>query len=275
MPFLNGRDLSGPRSFLFYTCYNRRMKSIVVANWKMNPATARDAKKLFEATRKAAEKAPHASVVVAPPALYLRELRAGYKGKRVAFAAQHAHAEQAGAFTGELSLAQYKDAGAQYVVVGHAERRAMGETDEETGKKVAAALSLKLTPILCVGETQRTGGAEYFDAVRRQLRAGLAAVAPAQATKVIIAYEPVWAIGKESAMSPRDMHEMAIFIRKTLVDMCGEGAMQVRILYGGSVDEATAPAMLSHGDVHGLLVGRVSENATRIAALLEAIEETA
>ena len=189
------------------------MKSLVIANWKMNPATAREAKKLFEATKKAIEVAKSVSLVVAPPSIYFRELRSGYKGKRIVFAAQNARAEAGGAFTGEMSVAQYKDAGASYVIVGHAERRAMGETNEDTGKKVSAALALKMTPVLCVGETKRGAGGEHFDFVRAQLRAGFAGVDAAQAARVAVAYEPIWAIGAQAAMSPRDMHEMAIFIR--------------------------------------------------------------
>jgi triosephosphate isomerase len=251
------------------------MKSLIVANWKMNPTTFRDAKKLFAATKKAADAAPSVSIIVAPPALFLRELRGGYKGRRISFAAQHGRAEEGGAHTGDMSLAQYKDAGASYAIIGHAERRALGETPEETGKKAAAALLLKMTPILCVGETKREGGAEYFNIVRAQLRAGFADVEPSQVSRVIVAYEPVWSIGADKAMGPRDMHEMAIFIRKSVIDMKGQGGMNVKILYGGSIDAMSAPEMLRDGDVHGLLVGRASEDGIRFASLLEAIEESA
>lgn len=249
------------------------MKSLVVANWKMNPETMRLAKRLFDATRKAADKASHFSVVVVPPILYVRELRAGYRGKRIAFGVQHASAEAGGAHTGDVSLMQCKDAGVHYVIIGHAERRAAGETDEMVGKKVAAALALKLTPIVCIGEQERSSGTvEYYDVVRRQLRTAFAGVESAQMMRCIVAYEPVWAIGKTEAMSPHAMHEMAIFIRKTLVDLKGQSAMQIRILYGGSIDEMNAPVMLEQGDVHGFLVGRASEDPVRVGALLQALE---
>ena len=248
------------------------MKSIFVANWKMNPGTFKEAKKLFDATKKAAEASKSISIIVAPPTIFLRDLRAGYKGKRVAFAAQSAHAETGGAFTGELSLAQCKDVGATHVIVGHAERRAMGETNEETGKKVGAALALKMTPILCVGETARGAGGEHFDVVRAQLRAGFTAVEPTQTARVIIVYEPLWTIGKSSTMDPRDMHEMAIFIRKTIVDLKGTVGMNIKILYGGSIDDSNATNMLQGGDVIGFLVGRASINSARLTALLQTIE---
>lgn len=241
----------------------------------MNPTTYKEAKKLFEATKKAAEKAPHVTVVVAPPAIFLHDLKSSYRGKRLSFAVQNARSEfEAGdAFTGETSLSQCKDAGASHVIIGHAERRAMGETDEETGVKVAAALAIKMTPILCVGEKERRGDSgEQFEVVRAQLRAGFSAVESAQVGRIIVAYEPVWAIGKAAAMEPRDMHEMAIFIRKTLVDLKGAAGMNIKILYGGSIDADNAALMLQNGDVVGLLVGRASVDAEKLSALLQSIE---
>src|SRR3989344_3354444 len=126
-------------------CYNREMKSIVVANWKMNPVTFKEAQKLFDATKKVAERAKNVSVVIAPPAIYLRELAKAYKGKRIAFAAQHAHFEASGAHTGEISLQQMKNAKVSYVIIGHGERRAMGETNDDTRKKMTAALAMRMT----------------------------------------------------------------------------------------------------------------------------------
>ncbi len=132
------------------------MRALIVANWKMNPSSLREAKKLFEATKKAADKAKNITVIVAPPAIFLRELCARYKRRRIAFAIQHAHYELAGARTGEISLGQAKDAGASYVIVGHAERRAMGESNDDTREKIAAALLMGMKPIFCVGETKRS-----------------------------------------------------------------------------------------------------------------------
>ena len=244
------------------------MKSIVVANWKMHPATFREAKKLFEATRRVAEQAKAVSVVVAPPALYLRELAALYRGKRIAFAAQHAHFEVEGAHTGEISMRQMHDAKASYVIIGHAERRALGETNDDTRRKVAAALAEKLTPILCVGESTRSAEGTHFGFVREQLRLGLSDVPDAKISRVIIAYEPVWAIGAEKPMDTRSMHEMAIFIRKTIVERAGPVGMNVKILYGGPADETNSRAMHEEGDVNGLLVGRASVDEEKLSALI-------
>jgi triosephosphate isomerase (TIM) len=248
------------------------MKSLLIANWKMNPATFKEAKKLLETTKKAADSAKNVTIVVAPPALYLRELRASYRGKKLSFAAQNAHAEATGSFTGETSMAQAKESGAAYVIVGHAERRAMGETNDDTRTKVAAAVASSLSPVLCVGEIARTQDGEHFSMIKEQLKAGFADVLVAKVPRVTIAYEPVWAIGASTAMSPRDMHEMAIFIRKTIVGLYGEKGMAVKILYGGSIDDTNAVAMLHDGDVVGLLVGRASADPEKLAALVKAIK---
>ncbi len=247
------------------------MKSIVVANWKMNPVTMREAKKLFDATRKAAESAKNVSLIVAPPAIFLRELRARYKGKRIAFAVQSASAEGGGAYTGDTSLLQAKDTGAQYAIVGHSEQRAKGETNETAGKIVAAALVSGVTPILCVGERERSHNGEHFTVVKEQLRAAFANVEPGKVTKVLVAYEPVWAIGGEKAMSPRDMHEMTIFIRKTIVGLKGEAGMNIKILYGGATTESNALPMLKESGVQGFIVGHVSIDAVRFAILMSSI----
>lgn len=246
------------------------MKSIVVANWKMNPLTFRDAKKLFEASRKAADIAKNAAVVIAPPALYVRDLLVSYKGKRLAFAAQNLHFEASGSYTGEISAPQLKDARVSYAIIGHAERRAMGETNDDTNKKVLAALGASIVPILCIGERARSQSGDHFTFVRHQLIDGLRNVPPAKLSKIIIAYEPVWAIGAAKPMSPSDMHEMAIFIRKTIVESMGQGGMNIKMLYGGSIDETSAADMLRNGDVNGLLVGRASTDPKKFSALLAA-----
>ena len=243
---------------------------MVVANWKMNPATIREAKRLFEATGKAAKAARSVSVVVAPPAPFLGVLARGYRGK-IGFAIQNAHFEAGGAHTGEVSMGQAEDVGASFVIIGHAERREMGESDEDIRKKVAAALSARLTPILCVGERERKHG-EYFNVIREQLRIALADT-EGRAHRVIIVYEPLWTIGKDTAMSPSKMHEMAIFIRKTVVELHGEIGHNMKILYGGSVNDKDAGAMLREGDVKGFLVGRASIDAEEFASLLQVMQD--
>ena len=245
------------------------MKALIVANWKMHPATFKEAQLLFSATKRVAVKAS-ATIVVAPPNIYLRELAKSYRGP-IAFAAQNAHSQKEGAYTGEISLTQIKDAKATWIIIGHAERRSAGETDEQVHDKLVAALALGLKPVVCIGEAQRNAGGDYFDFVRNQLRIALKDLTPQALKKVVVAYEPVWAIGAPLPMSPHDMHEMAIFIRKTMVEMVGDAGHSVKIIYGGAIDETTAAPMLAQGDVAGLLVGRASTDARRFSALIASL----
>lgn len=248
-------------------------KPLIVANWKMNPATYKEARALLEATKRAAESAKKISIIVAPPSIYLRDLRASYKGKTISFAAQNSHFEKVGSYTGDISAAQIKDSKIPYAIIGHAERRAAGETDDIIRKKVAAALNEKIIPILCIGETKRNSEGDHYIAVRSQIVAALGDIPAAKVSQVIMAYEPVWAIGADKPMSEREMHEMAIFIRKTIVEMHGALGMNVKILYGGAIDETNAAHMLRDGDVNGLLVGRASTSAPKFKALIEAAAE--
>ncbi|HWO07464.1 MAG TPA: triose-phosphate isomerase [Candidatus Paceibacterota bacterium] len=249
------------------------MKALVVANWKMNPPTLKEAKALFDETKRMTGLLRGITAVVAPPALFVRPLAEGVRKGRVAFAVQNAHFEADGAHTGEIAMQQAHDCGATYVLIGHAERRELGETNDDTRKKIAAALSVGLTPILCVGEKSREGGAEHFNFVREQLRTALADVPEKKLSKVVVVYEPLWTIGKDSTMQPRDMHEMSIFIRKVVVEKFGDAGHSLTILYGGSVDASSAPTMLRDGDVKGLLVGRASWKADTMTELLRAIND--
>lgn len=248
------------------------MNTLVVANWKMNPATSREAKALFEGTKKIVDSVKGISVVVAPPALYLRELKKMYKGKRITFAAQHAHFEDRGAHTGDISMAMMRDAGATYVLIGHGERRQLGESNEDIRQKINTALNLKLTPILCVGERERIKEADHFHVVREQLRVALRDVVAPKLKQVIIMYEPLWAVGSGNPVSPRDMHEMSIFIKKMLVEQFGDTGLSMRILYGGSVNNTNAKAMIDEAGVQGFVVGGASIDYYKFKALLESLE---
>lgn len=243
------------------------MKAIVIANWKTHPKSFAEAKKLFVATKKAADLSKSVSLIVAPPALFLRELARGYRG-RVSFCAQAGLPETVGAHTGEMSLAQFKDARCTYALVGHAERRAKGETDADVSAQLQQALALGMTAVLCVGERARSADGQHFAFVKEQLRSALAGVKPASIKRTLIAYEPVWAIGAGTPMSSHEMHEMSIFIRKTAVESLGTPAMDLRILYGGSIDEHTARPMVEDAQIQGLLVGHVSTDAAAFSALI-------
>jgi triosephosphate isomerase len=177
--------------------------------------------------------------------------------------AQNIHWEDKGAFTGEISASIARDAGAFVALIGHSERRhVFGETDEQAGKKVAAALRARLTPMLCVGEKleERERGATE-EVVLRQLAAGLASVDSTQATDLAIAYEPVWAIGTGKNATPDDASVVHKAIRRYLAERLGEKAKHTPILYGGSVNRGNAAALLAASDVDGLLVGGASLDA--------------
>jgi triosephosphate isomerase len=243
---------------------------IVIANWKLNPATLSEAKRLY--TRILKIKKPSAvTVVVCPPYPYLSELRA--LGKKIALGAQNVFWEENGAHTGEVSGSMLTSAGARFVIVGHSERRAAGETDEMVNKKLTAAFSHHLTPILCIGEKVRDTQGTHLSFLRLQLTAGLAGISKQQVKALVIAYEPVWAIGKTAAqaMQPHDMHEMVLYIRKILSGMYGtHTARAIPVLYGGSVEPQNAPALISHGESDGFLVGHASLNAHDFESIIAA-----
>ncbi len=236
----------------------------------MNPVSFKEAKKLLVQTKKLAATHKNIHIVVLPPALYVRELRSGAPG-RLAFGVQHAHPEPTGSHTGEISIAQCKDAKMTHVLIGHAERRAQGETNADVRAQLSATLALSLLPVLCIGEKVRGQGAEHFSEVREQLLAAIPDDIGKKLSKITIAYEPVWAIGGAVAMRPHDMHEMSIFIRKTLVEKFGALGHSVVVLYGGSIDATNAVDMLKNGDVAGLLVGRASIDNLVFSKLVQVI----
>jgi len=251
------------------------MKKTVIANWKMNPLTVREAKNIFTATKKTANTLRNVQTVVCPPFVFMGELGQLVSGHRLVLGAQDVFFERNGAFTGEISAAMLAKAGVKYAIVGHSERRTLGETNETVNKKAVAALKEGLRVVLCVGEYERDEHARYFDFLREQLHRSLKSVPRNALKKLIIAYEPIWAIGAraKSADTPEGTFETVLFIRKTLADLFDKKtAMEMPILYGGSVNEKNAGAFLSHGGVQGLLVGRASLVGTHFSEILKAAD---
>ena len=192
-------------------------------------------------------------------------------GTAVRVAAQNMHEEDSGAFTGEVSASMLVELDVEAVILGHSERRQLfGETDEALARKVPAALAAELEPILCVGESEaaRDGG-ETEEVLERQLQADLAGVEPTQLERVVVAYEPIWAIGTGRTATPEQAQEACAFIRDVL-RMRGGAADRVRILYGGSVKPANAAELMALPDVDGALVGGASLDAEEFAAIVEA-----
>ena len=243
---------------------------VFAANWKMNHAPA-DAKVFLRQFLAYYPRQRDRSVILFPPALTLQAVTAELKERPdIQVGVQNIHWEAHGAFTGENSAPIARAAGARFVLVGHSERRHLfGETDDETGRKVAAAARAGLTAVVCVGErlAEREDGVTH-EVVLRQLRAALAPLEQNQIVSSLIAYEPVWAIGTGKTASPADASAVHSVIRAELRQLTGERGGAMPILYGGSVNAGNAGALLAETDVDGLLVGGASLDAEGWATIV-------
>ncbi len=233
-------------------------KKIVAGNWKMHN-DLHDSKSLINGIVNGLQNENvHCEVIVCPPYTSLSEAAGLLKGSIVRLGAQNMHFEDKGAFTGEISAAMLKSAGCEYVILGHSERRTIfNESDELINKKVKKAFSRGLKPIFCVGETlsEREGGVTN-DVVKRQVIQGLLDVPEPDLTNMILAYEPVWAIGTGKTASPEQAQEVHAFIRSLIKDLYSEQAAgKMVIQYGGSVKPENAAELLSKNDIDGALVG--------------------
>jgi triosephosphate isomerase len=245
-------------------------RPVFAANWKMNHGPS-EARTFISAFLSAYKPRKDRTVALFPPTLSLSAVKDALGQRRdILVGVQNIHFEQKGAFTGENSAAAARDAGAQLVLVGHSERRhVFGESDETVGKKVVAALSQGLVPMLCVGEKieQRKSG-ETESVILRQLRAGLSGVAKVDIATMLIAYEPVWAIGTGLTTTPSDATTVHAVIRSELGARLGnEASAEIPILYGGSVNQENARGLLDAKGVDGLLVGGASLDASSWAAI--------
>ena len=255
----------------------KKVKVLVIGNWKVYIETRNEATLLARAMKKLSGSNPLCDVVIAPPFPHVSLVASALKQTHVRVGAQTLSASAAGAHTGEVTAVMLKDAGASFVIVGHSERRAAGETSAIISEKISAALRHGIRVVLCIGELERSEDSEnstYFEYINEQLHASLEGVSQKDSAKIIVAYEPVWAIGKngEDAVKPAALREVAIFIRKTLVGMFGrEAALKIPIIYGGSVDSYNVGVLSTEGGVQGFLVGRASTDAKKFGELLAAI----
>jgi triosephosphate isomerase len=247
-------------------------KKLIAGNWKMNK-TPTDGVALVAELVTAIGKQTDVDVLVCPPFTGLESAGKALEGSTLKLGAQNMHFEANGAFTGEVSAPMLRALFATHVILGHSERRALfGEQDAFINKKVLAALKNQLRPILCVGETlaEREGGIA-LKVVQTQLEAGLEGVGKDQASTVIVAYEPVWAIGTGKVATTDQAQEVHAFIRGLLVKLYGDSiAQKVRILYGGSMKPANAPELLSQKDIDGGLIGGAALEARSFVDLVKA-----
>ncbi|MBI1888891.1 MAG: triose-phosphate isomerase [Candidatus Spechtbacteria bacterium] len=254
-------------------------KKLIVANWKMNPVTYKEAEELFRFVEKGMRDIKNAEVVLCPPFVYLPML-ARLFSKQFCAGAQNCFYEQGGAYTGEVSPLMLKDIGCKYVIVGHSERRQyFFETSEIVNKKLKAVIEAELKPILCVGEDTR----DSFDSkghwtheldpkVKEQLVLMLNGIPKSKIGEIVIAYEPVWAIGTGKPATGDDILSAKIFIQKVISDLYGRKVSQtMRVIYGGSTDSKNAAVVMKEGQADGLLVGGASLDGEEFVRMMKCI----
>ncbi len=236
----------------------KQNKKIIVANWKMNPEKETGAIVLAKALNKK-------NVIICPPFVYLSAVSKILKSKnsktKAVLGAQNFFTENSGSYTGQISIGMLKNFGVKFVILGHSENRITGESSEYVNLKIKSALKAGITPIVCIGEKSRDEQMSYLNFVSDQIKETFSGISKNNMNKIIIAYEPIWAIGKNAdrEATPEESNEMMIFIKKVLSDMFGlVNIKKIRILYGGSVGPKNAALFLKNGGADGLLVGRAS-----------------
>lgn len=246
-------------------------KTIIAANWKMNK-TPSETRTFGVEFKRLLPKGRWCEIVLCMPAICVPAGVKALKDTRVAIGAENMHAETFGAYTGEISAPMLTDAGVKYVILGHSERRAMGETDEEINKKLIAALDAGLTPILCVGESlqQRETGVT-FEHISMQLKSAFVGIVPEQLRRIVIAYEPIWAIGTGLTASPEEAQEVCEHIRTVIRKLSSaKTARATSILYGGSMNDKNAENLLSQPDIDGGLIGGASLDPEKLIRIVNA-----
>lgn len=251
---------------------NNMRKIIIAGNWKLNK-TSREAAVLVEELKREVLDIESVDIVVCPPFTALDEVSDIVLDTNIFLGAQNVYWQDNGAFTGEVSAPMLKDLGVKYVIVGHSERRQyFGETDETVNKRLQAALTHGLTPLVCIGENLAEREAnKTFDVIRQQCQGSFANLTDQEMQKIVLAYEPVWAIGTGKTATPAQAQEVHAFIRQLLGKLFNSQTAQlVRIQYGGSVTPENIAALIAQPDIDGALVGGASLKAPAFAAIVKA-----
>lgn len=251
-------------------------RKFLIANWKMNPVDTKKAGEIFRGVKDRASKSNNVEVVVCPPYLHLPALRSEYKGKKIKFGGQDCFYEQtAGSYTGEISPAMLKDQEVSYVILGHSERRKLWETNKVVNSKIRAAIGQDLIVVVCIGERQRDEEGNYLGLLRSEIEKSLNGLRRSELQNIILAYEPLWAIGKteKEAIEAEDLHKIKIFIRKVLAENYGRNTADiVPVLYGGSVNSSNIKDLIE-GEVDGFLVGRSGRRPQEFNNMLEVLNK--
>ena len=249
----------------------KRPKPLIIGNWKMNPATLSRAEQIVVGIQKGLQGRTGASqIAIAPPVSFITELEQLSGSQKLAFVAQDVSMFESGAYTGEVGISMLRSVGVKLVIIGHSERREMGEADEVVAAKLDRVLENKLTAVLCVGEKERDRSGDYFNTVEAQLTRAFLNVKEESLKHLVVAYEPVWAIGTGTNATPEQVEEMRLFIQKVLADIYGRvGASGVRIIYGGSVNSNNADDLLRVAHVDGFLIGGASLEAKEFVAIIK------
>jgi triosephosphate isomerase len=246
------------------------MRTIVAGNWKMHKDRTEALDLVMELVAKVAELPPEVEVVIAPPYPFLAMAAERVRGTRITVAAQNCHEAKQGAYTGEVSVGMLHSIGVGACIVGHSERRQYyNESDAAVGRKVKALLETGLEPLYCCGELleERQGG-RHFAVVERQITEALSGLEASAMARLVVAYEPVWAIGTGFTATPEQAQEMHAFIRSTLRTMAGDVADAIPILYGGSCKPDNAEGLFSQPDINGGLIGGAALDAASFLELV-------
>lgn len=250
---------------------------VVVANWKMNPDNLRDAQLLFDGIKRTASYLKKVTTVICPPALFLGALTQGYGGSKILLGSQDvSRFSGVGSQTGEMSADMLADSGVKTAIIGHSERRAMGEGMSVINKKIKNALAAGLEVIYCIGESTRDEEGEYLSFLKSQILDVFRAVPTPFYDQLTIAYEPLWAIGggADKAVTPHDLHQTTLFIRKVLRNNFSVSlAKETTILYGGSVKKDNAKELFVGTDVDGFLVGGASLEVSHFCDILRTVND--
>lgn len=242
----------------------------------MNPSSLKEAKKIFNETKKTTSKLNGVEIIVCPPFVYLSQL-GGVASKLIKLGAQDLFYEEKGSYTGEISARMLKNLKVKYVIIGHSEsRKYHNETNKIINKEIKSALSEGLRVIFCIGEKKRDSKKKYLDFIKKEIEEGLNGIQANLFKNIIIAYEPIWAIGEKSkgADTPENVLQIGGYIKKILVPIFGNNLVKkIPILYGGSVDSKNVVKFLKDGGVQGLLVGRSSLNSKEFNFILKSAEK--